>query len=184
MKREFLKGLGLEEDAINQIMAEHGKTIASTQAEVETLTNDKATLQTQLAERDNDFEELKKSANLSEEQTKEFEALQTKYNEDKDKWAKELEENKQRAYIQSVVLRANPKDEVSVNAHINEFVKDKEFKDGSIEGLEAFVTKLQTEKDYLFGEKPQGTGAGGNKPQKPELTLGDEIKGALFGEDK
>ena len=59
MNREFLKGLGLEDEQIENIMKEHGQTLQSVQAEVETLKNDKTTLQEQLNERDNDLKSFK-----------------------------------------------------------------------------------------------------------------------------
>ncbi|MFW3388304.1 UNVERIFIED_CONTAM: phage scaffolding protein, partial [Kocuria sp. CPCC 205274] len=75
MKREFLKTLGLDDELINQIMVEHGKTLNSVTAltgQVETLTAEKAALTTQIAERDTQLTTLKDAAKDSEALTKQI----------------------------------------------------------------------------------------------------------------
>lgn len=54
MKTDFLKGLGLEQDAIDKIMAENGKDIAKVKADVEELKK-------QLTDKDASIEELNKT---------------------------------------------------------------------------------------------------------------------------
>src|SRR5699024_4574396 len=60
MNREFLKGLGLEDDAIEKIMAEHGRTFNDTKNQLDTVTTERDDLKSQLSERDEQLEELKK----------------------------------------------------------------------------------------------------------------------------
>lgn len=60
MNREFLKGLGLDDAAIDKIMAEHGKTVNATKQELETVKTDRDELKTQLTDRDTQLDELKK----------------------------------------------------------------------------------------------------------------------------
>lgn len=48
MKTEFLKGLGLEQDAIDKIMAENGKDIAAEQAKTEKAKSERDNYKTQL----------------------------------------------------------------------------------------------------------------------------------------
>ena len=69
MKRDFLKELGIADEAINRIMAENGKDIEAAKGEFESL-KQAATAQltelegykTQLAQRDADIESLRQSA--------------------------------------------------------------------------------------------------------------------------
>lgn len=75
MNREFLKGLGLEDEAIDKIMAEHGKTVNSTKEQLDTVTTDRDDLKTQLEERDTQLEELSAKATGNEELTAEIERL-------------------------------------------------------------------------------------------------------------
>src|SRR5690625_4961117 len=63
MKREFLKELGLEDEAIDKIMAEHGKTVNETKEKAEKADELKTQLEDykqQIADRDTQLEELKK----------------------------------------------------------------------------------------------------------------------------
>lgn len=60
MNREFLEKLELEKDIVDKIMAEHGKTIGATNQELESVTTERDSLKEQLAERDEQLEELKK----------------------------------------------------------------------------------------------------------------------------
>lgn len=60
MNREFLKGLGLEDDAIDKVMAEHGKTVNATKQELTNVTTDRDGLKEQLTERDTQLEKLSK----------------------------------------------------------------------------------------------------------------------------
>ena len=60
MNRDFLKGLGLEDDAIDSIMKEHGKAVNATKQELESVTTDRDGLKTQLTDRDKQLETLSK----------------------------------------------------------------------------------------------------------------------------
>lgn len=52
MKREDLKNLGLTDEQIEKVMAEHGKDITSLQEKVNGLTSERDGLKSQLDERD------------------------------------------------------------------------------------------------------------------------------------
>lgn len=74
MNREFLEGLGLEKEAIDKVMAEHGKAVQAVkpaQDELEGLKTEKATLTRQLSDLENTLksneEELKNVADLKNE---------------------------------------------------------------------------------------------------------------------
>ena len=68
MKRDFLKDLGLEKEAIDSIMEENGKDIEaakgdvkSLESKISTLESDNATLKKQVEDRDSQLETLKNS---------------------------------------------------------------------------------------------------------------------------
>src|SRR5699024_12538525 len=68
MKREFLKELGLEDEAINKIMAEHGKTIQSVKpADYDDLKTEKSNLEQQLSD-------LQKTLSTKEEEFSNYES--------------------------------------------------------------------------------------------------------------
>ena len=73
MKREFLKELGLEDDVISKIMKEHGKTIQKMDDTIETYRGKISELQTDIATKSKDYEELNKEHMLSKAKIEEFE---------------------------------------------------------------------------------------------------------------
>lgn len=78
MKREWLKELGIEVDAIDKIMDENGKDVNKAKAEVETLKTVKTDLEAQLATANTTITELKASnASNQELQNKVAECEQT-----------------------------------------------------------------------------------------------------------
>lgn len=79
MKREFLKELGLEDEAINKIMAEHGKAIQSVKPDdYEDLKNTKATLEQQLTDLQNTLKTQETSLSGIEDLKKEVETYKLK----------------------------------------------------------------------------------------------------------
>ena len=79
MNREFLEGLGLEKEAIDKVMAEHGKTVNATNVKLVEVESTAKALQEQLNQRDADINDLKQKTGSSEEMQKELLDLQTKY---------------------------------------------------------------------------------------------------------
>ena len=61
MEREFLKGLGLEKDAIDKIMAENGKDIELEKGKVKDIQSQLVTANNTIKERDKQLETLKNS---------------------------------------------------------------------------------------------------------------------------
>ena len=71
MKREFLKSLELEDEAIDKIMSEYGKSISSEKAKVDDLTSKLEASNTKIAEYETKISNLEKvstdSAKVQEE---------------------------------------------------------------------------------------------------------------------
>lgn len=70
MKREYLKELGLEDEIIGKIMAEHGKTVQAIKPteDFEALKSEKETLAQQLAELNNSVTSLTDAKSLIEQE--------------------------------------------------------------------------------------------------------------------
>lgn len=70
MNREYLKGLGLEQDVIDRIMAEHGKAVqaAKPTEDFEALKSEKETLAQQLAELNNSLSSITDAKSLIEQE--------------------------------------------------------------------------------------------------------------------
>src|SRR5690625_145645 len=76
MKREFLKELGLEDEVIDKVMAEHGKTIQSVKpADYDDLKTEKANLEQELTKLQDTLNNQEKELNSIEDLKKENETL-------------------------------------------------------------------------------------------------------------
>ena len=127
--REFLKGLDLDKETIDSIMAEHGKEITGLKEEKETLAKERDDLKTQLTDANNeiksykdmDIESIKKSATDWE----------TKYND--------LVKSQEEAKNQEIKTQ-----------RVNDFFKDIKF---SSESAKAGVISKFNEQDFKYDEK-------------------------------
>lgn len=180
MKRDFLKGLEIDDTIIEQIMAEHGKTVNTLNLDKETLLKDKTTLQTQLAERDGDLAKLKESANLSEEQKTKFNELQQRYDTEKAEWETKLNENVKQSAWEVAIAKANVIDPVALKAHTKDFYDKAELKDGEIVGFNEHVKELLGDKlAYLVPTDKKALGGNLDNPPKNEKTKEDQMKESM-----
>ena len=142
MKREFLKKLELEDEVIDKIMSEHGKSIESEKAKTTSIEEENKTLKEQITEankeiksyKDMNIEDIQKSVEEWKSTAKENEkALQT------------LRED---TALKDAIRELNTVD-------ADGFMKflDREsltFKDDKIIGLDEQVANLKESKAYLF----------------------------------
>lgn len=77
MNREFLKGLGLDDAAIDKAMAEHGKTVNKAKEDLATVTTERDDLKGQLTDRDTQLETLKTKATGNDDLLSQIEQLKT-----------------------------------------------------------------------------------------------------------
>lgn len=169
MKREFLKELGLEDEATNKIMAEHGKSVndikekAEKADELESQTKD---YKQQLADRDKQLEDLSKKAKGNEELTKELDDLkkanQTATEEYENKLKKQSFEYSLKDALSANKVR-NPK---AVKALLDtETIK----LDGDkLLGLDDQLKAIKESDPYLFEDETE--------TPKPSFTTGQHIK--------
>ena len=144
MKREFLKGLGIEdENLISQILDEAGKDLNAKKSEI---TN----LRAEIANKDKEMESLKtkgKSADSLAEQVKE---LQKQLVESENKNTEIQFSN----MLDKAFASANSIDNVSLKANLDlDAIKNAEDKEAK---LNEQIEKLKTEKAHLFKVESSG----------------------------
>jgi chromosome segregation ATPase len=188
MKREFLEKLKIEKEVVDQIMAEHGKTVQGLNSQIDTLKASETGLKDQLTQRDKDLADLKKNAGDSEELKTKYDDLQAKYKAD----TKELGEKITDAQVTAAIKVA-----VAATAHDPDLVASQVDKtkitlndDGSVKmGLDEQLKSLQEGKAFLFKGKTDGApgvkgGAGpaGSGDNDPDPGSVDEaVLNAAFG---
>jgi len=170
MKREFLRGLGVEEESIQKILDEHHDSLKEYREKAEKVDSLKEELDTansEIKERDNQITQLQDKSGDNEELNKQLD----KYKQDNADYEKKLKEVQLNNAIK-VHFAKEANDPNDVLAFID---KDKlELQeDGSVKGLEDAGKQLQESKPYLFadtkptGRKPEdGSNPGQAQPQE------------------
>ena len=188
MKREFLKNLGLEDEAVDKILDEASKDIGKEKAKREQAEEDLKTVKQQLADRDKDLEELKKTSGDAAEVQKKLDDLQAKYDADTKAFQDQITARDYADAMSSAISGAGLKfsSKAAEKAFRSELMDSKAFprglkalsrelkekgltvKDGALEGFEAFVEDQKKADPEAFApEKPAAqivgkTGAGGD----------------------
>jgi seryl-tRNA synthetase len=136
MKREFLAGLGLSDEVIEQIMAEHGKTVQATQSKL-----DEA--ESMLKEANSTLDTLKKS-------NKDNEELQNELKTYKDKVSQleaDAKETAKKQTIKDALANAKATD---VDYLMYKLGDVELAEDGSIKDLDSKIKDLQTNHPTFF----------------------------------
>ncbi|MFJ8099391.1 phage scaffolding protein [Lysinibacillus sp. NPDC096212] len=157
MKREFLEGLGLEKEAIDKIMAEHGKTVESHKTKLTNLQSSVDDLTGQLTQRDKDLKTLKNQAEGSEGLQTQLTDLQTKYDTDKKAYETKIKDTQLSGALK---LALNGKvHDVNLVAGLIDKNTIELGEDGNItKGLDEQIKTLQESKSFLFVQKDDGNG--------------------------
>lgn len=156
MKREFLKELGIEADAIDKIMKENGddiekakgnsekdaKRVKELEAEVNSLKDD-------IQNRDKQLEDLKKASGDNEELKKQIDELTKQNKKAAEDHVKEMESLKKNHAIEAALVDAKAKGLKAVLAYIDE---DKVSIDsnGNVIGLDEQIKALKGADDTKF----------------------------------
>lgn len=139
MKREFLVGLGIDAEVVNQIMAVHGSEVNGLNEEIETLKKTETTLNKRLKGLEEDLEALK--GDDTETLKNEIETLK---NEHADEIAKLQRSHK----LEHLLISSG------VNEDAREFVEFKlnslEFADGELKGADEAISALKESNPSLF----------------------------------
>ena len=169
MKRDFLEGLGLEKDVVDKILDENSRDIGREKQKADQAKEDLAAAQKNLADRDKDIEELKKSSGDAEGIRKQLEELQGKYTKETDEYKAQLADRDYSDAITKTISEKGIKfsSKAAERAYIADLkAKHLELKDGTLDGFDEWH-KTQTESDpsaFQTGKpapafaKPVGTG--------------------------
>lgn len=169
MKRKFLEDLGLEKEAVDQIMDENGNDVNAAKADYENLKQQLETANGQITERDKQLETLKKSAGDNETLTQQIADLQAENKDAKEKYEAEMRELKLDTAIK-LSIAGKVHDETIA---LGQFDKTKLIlnDDGKVTGLEEQVKALRESKSFLFKEdgEPQRKTKPNYKPAAGEI---------------
>ncbi|WP_157697948.1 phage scaffolding protein [Latilactobacillus sakei] len=163
MKREELKALGLEDSAIDKVMALHGQTVNGLNAQINTLNTEKETLTEQVSQSAKQLEDLSKdNADNAELQAQIKQLQDDKAQLESDSQTKLVEVQTNYA-IESALKDAGARDVKAVLPFID---KDTiKLADGKLTGLDEQLKTVQADKDFLF--QPTET-----KAPKPAIVTG------------
>ena len=106
MKREDLKNLGLTDEQIEKVMAEHGKDITSLQEKVNGLTNERDGLKSQLDERDQQLVDLQKNSKNVDDLNEQIKQLQSDNKKANEEWQNKLATQTKNFKIETVLREA------------------------------------------------------------------------------
>lgn len=167
MKREFLKELGLADEAIEKIMAENGKEINELKAAGTTAQTTIADLQKQISDRDKQLETLKKSSGDNEALQKQIAELQEANKTAKAEYDAQVKKLQLDSKVETALLGAKAKNTKAVRALLDE---SKISLDGeNVLGLNEQLEALKKDAAYLFGEdKGNPPPPVGGTPPKPD----------------
>lgn len=174
MKRETLKALGLTDEQIESVMAEHGKSVSAEAAKTVNANTTIADLQAQLSDRDKDIKELQKQSGENTDWKKQLEDLQSKYQADTETLNKKLADQQLDAALDAAIFAAKGRNGKAIKALLDrDKLKIKE--DGSLEGLD--LEALKASDAYLFEietTKDEGTGASGGSSGAGNVAISQE----------
>lgn len=170
MKREFLKELGLSDEQIEKIMAEHGKTVNSMKEELEKakeLEQQIQGLQEQLQQRDQQLEELKTKATGNEELQQQIQQLQEQNKQIQQEYEQKMQKQAFDFALERALVSAKARNPKAVKALLDtEAIK----LDGDkLLGLKEQLEKLKESDPYLFEEEQETA--------KPIFSTGQHQKG-------
>ena len=157
MKREFLKGLGLEKEVIDSIMEENGNDIEREKNKTTLLQTQLDAANETLKERDTQLEALKNSPDNPETLKQQIQQLQDENKAAKEAYEKEMHQLKVNTALERALSDAKAKNTKAVQALL-ELGDDVELnEDGTIKGLDEKIKTLKKSDGYLFNDDKQTT---------------------------
>lgn len=160
--REFLKGLGLDQETIDSIMAEHGKLISQSTERINALTTENTTLK-------NENDELKKYDGKALQES--VDTLTKEKNELIENHKKDLADKAFESALKLSIAKSGTIDPTALMAHVDRSklsLDDKEELVGWNEQLESIKGSCS----YLFNAKDYGGDHGGiNRNQNDDTSL-------------
>ena len=164
MKTAFLKGLGLEKEVIDEIMAENGRDVEAEKTKAKDLQTQLNTANNTIKERDKQLEDLKNSPDNPEELKKQIQLLQDDNKAAKEAHEKEMKDLKVANALEKALTEAKAKNSKAVQALL-ELGDDVELnEDGTIKGLDEKIKALKKSDAYMFNDDKQTVKIDGAKP--------------------
>lgn len=166
MKRDFLKGLGLEDEVINKIMDEAGKEVNGLKTQI-------ANLQDDIKVKDGVIET--KNSKIKELEQVDVDAIKlAEYERGKAEGSAEIEKFKFNTALDNALKGAKVKDSKTISGLLD--MEKIKLENEEIVGLDEQLKTLKESHDYLFdndGKTPQFSGS------TPGGTGGSDEEGAL-----
>lgn len=154
MDRETLKKFGLNDDQINQVMAEHGKDLEKSKAnesELEQLKQQNAELTSQISDRDKQLKDLSGKVGDNEELQSQIKALQDQNKQSKADYDANIAQLKRDGAIDLALREANARNPKAVKALLDgDTIK---VDDEGVHGLKEQLEQLQESDAYLFANE-------------------------------
>lgn len=168
MERKDLTELGIEAEAVDKIMEMYGKDVNPIKQENESLKAEVKSFKEQVADRDNQLDEIKTKVGDAEALNATIDSLK-QANKDKDEAHQNLVNQVKLDYeIKLALNEAGAKNERAVKALIDlDTVKINE--DGQLIGLNEQLTNLKSTDDYLFNGpiNPENKDINNNQEKPP-----------------
>jgi DNA repair exonuclease SbcCD ATPase subunit len=164
--KELLKKAGVEEAKLDGVIADIGKELPKRfipKDKYNETAEAKKRLETDLAARDAQLEELKKAAGTSEELKKQIEALQADNKKAAEEWQTKLAQMQLDFALERALAAAKAKNPKAVKALLD--LEQVKLDGDKLLGLDEQLKELQKSDSYLFGDSTPGkVGSGTNPP--------------------
>lgn len=181
MKRDFLEALGLDKETVDKVLDENSKDIGREKQKLDQVKADLTTAQEQLAQRDKDIEDLKKSAGDVDGIKQQLADLQAKYTTETEQYQKQIADRDYADAVNRAIADKGVK--FSSKAAEKAFIADLTanrltVKEGALDGFEAYL-KAQKDSDptAFQSDKPAPTFVKHVGPGGPPA---NESKGAMY----
>ena len=166
MKREFLKGLNLEDKVIDQIMSANGVDIENTKksfGDIDSIKQENESYKTQLAERDKDIKSLSRQVKDNDDLSGQLKNWQDKYKKDTTDLNNQLSQTKLNSSLNETLTAAKVRNPKAIKGLLN--MDDIKLNDkGELVGVNDQLDLLKKSDGYLFdeGQHQDYSPAGGN----------------------
>lgn len=160
MKREFLTSLGLSEEAVDKIMAEHGKSVTSLKSKQTELEEQISTYKQHVSDRDKQLETLKKSASDSEKLQAQISKLQEENKKSNEAYEAKIKQMGMDNAVNLALTNAKVKDIDMLRVKLN--LENAKMDGDKIIGLDEQITKLRESHPYMFDGEVKPTIKGTN----------------------
>lgn len=180
MKKEELLNIGLTEEQADKVFAMNGKDIEKHKKAAEDAKADKDALEQQVADRDKDIAELKKTSGDAAKIQGKLDELQGKYDKETEAYKAQLAQRDYQTAIDKAIADSGVKfSSKSAEKAFRAGIGDSklEMKDGALDGFDKYLEKAKSEDPSAFVKAgarvdTQGSLEGGSRETKPTSLLG------------